>query len=283
MKNHYVITPMIEAEVGLIMDWSCRAGWNPGLHDARCFYTADPRGFFIGKLDGQPIAVGSAVVYDDNFAFCGCYMVDPAYQGQGYGLALTHKRLAHVKQRNAGLDGVLDMLTKYERLGYVTAHYNARYEIQPQLITDKSPKADIVSLKDIPFSSLFAYDRQHFPAPREKFLMSWIAQLGSLSLGFMKAGVLCGYGVIRPCQKGFKIGPLFANDDFIAHALFLNLIQHAAGEVVYLDCPTNNPDAMALVRYYDLKQVFETARMYLKGEPDILVKHIYGITSLELG
>ncbi|MDF1683474.1 MAG: GNAT family N-acetyltransferase [Legionellaceae bacterium] len=283
MKNIYVIEHMKEAEVRLVMDWSRRAGWNPGLHDARCFYTADPQGFFVGKLDDKAIAVGSAVIYDDNFAFCGCYMVDPAYQGQGYGLTLTHKRLAHVKQRNAGLDGVLNMLKKYERLGYVTAHYNARYEIQPQLIIDAPLTSDIIPVKNLPFSTLAEYDRRHFPAPRDKFLRCWVAQPGARSLGFMKAGVLCGYGVIRPCHEGFKIGPLFANDRSIAHALFLNLIQHASGEVVYLDCPTNNPDAMALVKYYDLKQVFETARMYLRGEPDISVKHIYGMTSFELG
>jgi GNAT superfamily N-acetyltransferase len=283
MNKNYLITHMKQAEVDLVIEWSRRAGWNPGLHDARCFYAADPQGFFIGKLDGQPIAVGSAVVYDDHFAFCGCYMVDSAFRGQGYGLALTHQRLAYIKPRNAGLDGVLHMLKKYERLGYVIAHYNARYEIQSDLIQDKPSKTNIVLVSNIPFSCLSAYDRQHFPAPRETFLKCWINQLGARALGFVEDGVLCGYGVIRPCQTGFKIGPLFANNASIAHALFLNLIQHAAGDVVYLDCPTHNPDAMALVKQYNLEQVFETARMYLRGEPNLPIRHIYGITSFELG
>jgi len=36
-------------------------GWNPGLHDAKCFYYVDPHGFLIGLLNGEPIGCISAV------------------------------------------------------------------------------------------------------------------------------------------------------------------------------------------------------------------------------
>lgn len=89
---------MSEDEIPLDITWVKAGGGNPGLHDERCFYQADPQGFFVGKLDGKIIAQGSAVIYDHNFAFCGFYMVEPAYtnarhcgknlSANGYDLAL---------------------------------------------------------------------------------------------------------------------------------------------------------------------------------------------------
>ncbi|HLA33082.1 MAG TPA: GNAT family N-acetyltransferase, partial [Pseudomonas sp.] len=31
---------MTRAEVDLAIDWAAAEGWNPGLHDADCFYAA---------------------------------------------------------------------------------------------------------------------------------------------------------------------------------------------------------------------------------------------------
>ena len=78
-------------------------------------------------------------------------MVDPAYRGEGYGLALTKARLTYVGARNAGIDGVPDMLDKYERLGYKIAHYNARYEMQSVAALNVQPELPVVALSKIPY------------------------------------------------------------------------------------------------------------------------------------
>lgn len=283
MQNNYVITHMNETEIQGVLEWAAREGWNPGVHDAACFFRTDPNGFFIGKLDGKPIATGSAVIYDDHYAFCGLYMVDPAFRNHGYGLALTRARLAYIGERNAGIDGVLPMVNRYERLGYKVAHYNARFQGKGPFHENSQHDYSVVPLSDVPFATLAQYDRQHFPAPRDAFLTCWIQQAGGKSIGVMKGGQLCGYGVIRHCQIGFKIGPLFADNPTIANTLFLSLANHARDQMVHLDCPLNNPHAMALVKRYHLKKVFETARMYLKEEPLVAMNQIYGITTYELG
>ena len=113
MNHKYMISRMTKDEIPIAVAWAALAGWSPGIKDADCFYQADPHGFFVGKLDGHIIAVGSAVVYDEHFAFCGFYVVEEAYRGQGYGLALTKERLTYIGQRNAGLDGVTNMLNKH--------------------------------------------------------------------------------------------------------------------------------------------------------------------------
>lgn len=282
MTKDYHIEHMSREEVNLAVQWAANEGWNPGINDAMCFYQTDPHGFFAGKLNGKIIAVGSAVIYDEHFAFCGFYIVDKGYRGQGCGLELTQARLAYIGQRNAGIDGVMDMLDKYARLGYQFAYNNARYTL------DKLPHQNvaddwIIPVEQINFSQLCAYDRLHFPAPRPQFLKCWVQQKNSLALGYVQEGHLKGYGVIRTCQQGFKIGPLFANTPEIANILFYKLAQYAKGQVIFLDIPENNPLAVQLTRYYQMKQVFATARMYLRGEPQVAMEHIYGITTFELG
>ncbi|MDI9818673.1 MULTISPECIES: GNAT family N-acetyltransferase [unclassified Legionella] len=279
--GNYNVERLNRGEMEHLIAWATKEGWNPGLYDADCFYQADPHGFFAGKLDNQIIAMGSAVIYDEQFAFCGFYIVDPDYRGQGYGLTLTRARLAYVGQRNAGIDGVVNMVDKYARLGYKTAHRNARYRgfKSPFIRKNKS----LVPLGEVNFNLLSYYDRQHFPAAREDFLTCWINQPGGLSLGYISQGNLSGYGVIRACQKGFKIGPLFADKPAIAEELFVNLVSHAQGKDFYIDIPENNPHARELVRRYQLEKIFETARMYLKKPPQLPVEQIYGITTFELG
>lgn len=273
---------MNQDEVNLAITWAAQEGWNPGIHDATCFYQTDPHGFFAGKLNGKTIAIGSAVIYDDFFAFCGFYIVDKSYRDQGYGLELTKARLAYIGNRNAGIDGVINMLDKYARIGYQLAHNNARYCLN-KTIKPISSEPHIVPLNQIDFSQLSSYDRLHFPAPRPQFLKCWINQPQSLALAYLIDGQIKGYGVIRTCHKGFKIGPLFAGTPEIAHQLFSNLVPYAKGQLIFLDIPENNPLAIELVSQYQMKKVFATARMYLKGEPPVKKESIYGITTFELG
>ena len=276
----YTITNASRLEADLMIEWAAKEGWNPGFHDAECFYNTDPTGFFVGKLNDTIIATGSAVIYDDAFAFCGFYIVDEAYRHQGYGLALTKARLAYVGERNAGLDGVIDMLDKYARLGYRVAHQNIRFEGARIPATNNEC---IVPLNTLEFKDIASYDRRHFPAPREAFLSCWINQPQATSLGYLQNNKLCGYGVIRACRVGYKIGPLFADNEIIAEALLQQLVTQMNGATFVIDVPANNAYALALVRKLQLKEVFATARMYLKGAPDLPMENIFGITSFELG
>ena len=277
----YRIERMPLAEVVTTIDWAAREGWNPGLNDAACFYAIDPNGFVMGVLDGRPIARASALVYDDHFAFCGLYIVDSAYRGQGYGLNLTKARLDYIGNRNAGLDGVENMVEKYSRLGYRTAHRSARHTFQPkakQHVVD-----EIVPLAAVSFAEFSAYDRRHFFAPRETFLRRWIGQAESVALGFVDLGRLKGYGVLRKCRVGYKIGPLFADEPEIAEALFGALSSHAIGQPVSIDIPEPNQAAMQLARRHELKGEFTCERMYLRGDPGLPLENIFGITTFEAG
>ena len=69
------IATMSRKEVAIALEWAREEGWNPAIHDASAFYTADPGGFLLGRLDGEPVATISAVRYGETFGFLGLYIV----------------------------------------------------------------------------------------------------------------------------------------------------------------------------------------------------------------
>lgn len=277
----FKIRQMNEKEVQYAVDWARKEGWNPGLNDAECFYKADPKGFFIGLLDNEPIATGCAIKYDDNFGFCGLYIVKPEFRAHGYGLELTHARLKYLGDRTVGLDGVLNKVSKYERLGYVQAHLNQRYSLKE--IPKFQKHVQVIPCREIPFVKLEEFDRRYFPAPRTAFLKQWISQPKAHALVYSDNGILRGYGVIRKCHEGYKIGPLFANSSQAASALFESLCSKASGGPIYLDVPKPNDLAQQLVKEYRLDPGFEVIRMYRNGTPEFDLNGVFGLTTFELG
>jgi CheY-like chemotaxis protein len=281
LKN-YVIRTMSRAEVNLAVDWAAAEGWNPGLYDADCFYAADLRGFLVGELDGEPIASISVVKYGGAFGFLGFYIVKPEHRGKGYGIQIWKEGMKYLSGRNIGLDGVLAQQENYKKSGFKLAYRNIRYEGISGGETIKYP--NIVSLSQITFDMLAQYDQKFFPDDRKKFLKAWVSQSGSITLGALSDEKLSGYGMIRACRAGYKIGPLFADTPEYAEAIFNSLKSSVApGMPIYLDVPEVNLAALALTEKYGMKLVFETARMYTGDFPDLPLNKIFGVTTFELG
>jgi len=100
----------------------------------------------------------------------------------------------------------------------------------------------------------------------------------------MRGGGLAGYGVVRPCHAGAKIGPLFADDRDVAEALLTGLLAAAGqGTEVFIDMPDTNARAAELRSRRAMEPSFETARMYLNGRPPEDVRKVFGVTTLEFG
>ena len=85
---NFRIRALSRDEMSLPIEWAALEGWNPGLHDAACFYAADPGGFLVGELDGEPVGCISAVKYGSEFGFIGLYIVRPEFRGRGFGIQL---------------------------------------------------------------------------------------------------------------------------------------------------------------------------------------------------
>ncbi len=278
----FSIRTMTRAEVDLAIDWAAAEGWNPGLHDAACFHAADPGGFLIGCVGDQPVAVISVVKYGGAFGFLGLYIVAPAWRGRGFGLRLWNAGIARLAGCNIGLDGVLAQQDNYRRSGFRLAHRNLRFQGRGGGLA--AVDAALVPLASIHPDALAAYDVRCFGQPRAAFLEAWIGQPGSTALAVVERGTLAGYGVLRRCRTGFKIGPLFADDAGVAERLFIALKSRAdAGAPIFIDVPEANPAALALAQRFGLAVQFETARMYTQGAPSAPIENCFGVTSFELG
>ena len=278
----YEIRRMKPTELPSALAWANAEGWNPGLHDASCFYHADANGFFVGLLAGQPIAVGSAVCYGDAFAFSGLYIVKAEFRRQGYGMQLTQARLNYLGARITGLDGVLEQVDNYAKLGYVKAHLTRRYQ---GIVSSSIPMggAAVCALSSFSLAQIAAYEQDCFPAQRLSFLKAWCSQPESVALGYCHEQQLKGYAVLRRCHVGYKIGPLFADTPEVAEQLLGSLLAKIPGEQVSMDVPEPNVEASALARRLGLQPVFDTMRMYRNGFPSIDLRRVYGATTLELG
>ncbi|MEV7524299.1 GNAT family N-acetyltransferase [Streptomyces sp. NPDC091371] len=273
------------ADMELIRGWADEEGWNPGDSDRFAFAVADPEGFLVGRLDGEPVACVSAVRYGAGFGFIGFYIARPAHRGQGYGIRMWDAAMRRLDGRLIGLDGVVAQQDNYRKSGFRHAWNNIRYEGVPR--GDGAGEAgggvEIVDAASLPFGVLAAYDRRFFPEPRDAFLSAWTALPGRTALAAVRDGRVEGLGVIRPSSAAHRIGPLYAAGPEVAAALLRSLARSAPGAAVAVDVPDANPEAVALFEDLGLAPTFETARMYTGPAPELPLAELFGVTSLELG
>ena len=284
-NGRYVVRSMSQEEIDeIIIPRMCNAGWNSGIHDASTFIVADSDGFFVGELDGKPIACVSAVRYDDSFAFFGCYLVDEAYRGYGYGMAAHEMARKHVVGCVQGGDAVLENIAKYEQIGRVAVYKNTRFEGVAPSAMHGTKDVSAIDIRSVDLQQIALLDRVCFPAPRIAFLRAWFSQSDGSGFAVMNGESVEGFGFIRKCFQGHKIGPLFAKTPTAADAIYRSLISTIRpGELFWLDVPEPNENALDLVKRNGMKEVFATMRTYTGTPPDLRLDWIYGITTFELG
>jgi len=289
MSSELEIRNMSRSEVDELVAWAAREGWNPGLHDAEVFWATDPDAFVAADLDGELIGGGAITSYGGEFGFMGFFIVRPEFRGRGLGNRLWHVRRDRLLGRlhpgaSIGLDGVFDMQAYYAKGGFAFSHRDMRFRAD---VSDHTPAPpddqSVIPLAAVSFDQLLDYDRTCFPALRPTFVREWISQPNALALGHQRDGRLSGYGVVRRCREGCKVGPLFADDVSAAETLYSDLAGFAVGGPLFLDVPENNPAAIELVRRHRMVEVFGCARMYLGPFPVLAHERIFGVTTFELG
>lgn len=283
MAKSFEVRTMSAADLARALDWAAAEGWNPGLDDARAFQIADPQGFLVGLLGGEPVGCISVVRYGGDFAFLGFYIATPQIRGQGYGIQIWNAGMARLTGRTIGLDGVPAQQDNYRKSGFRLAWRNIRYQGIAAARGLAPPAVTLADAKALPFEGIAAYDRRFFPASRDAFLANWIGAPGHIALAAIRDGAIAGLGVIRPCREGFKIGPLYAADAAIAGALVGGLCERAGPGVVALDVPESNALAVHLAESLGMVPALETARMYTGADPAIDAAGLFGVTTFELG
>ncbi|MER5710619.1 GNAT family N-acetyltransferase [Streptomyces sp. NPDC042898] len=278
------VAPATPGDWALVCSWAAEEGWNPGLSDVPAFFAQDPGGFFLGRVDGEPVSAISVVNYSDTYAFLGFYLVRPEFRGLGHGLATWRAALAHAGDRSVGLDGVPAQQDNYRRSGFTTAYRTARFV--GEVPAPDRPVAGVVPGAILGPAAIGAYDNACHHADRPRFLVRWITTPGHRVLVRVVDGRPAGYGVVRPARDAARVGPLFADTPADAAALLDALAAEArdfGATRIAVDMPESNPAAARLALERGLEPTFETARMYTGPVRPVARERVFGVTTLELG
>ncbi|MFF8837284.1 GNAT family N-acetyltransferase [Streptomyces sp. NPDC015130] len=278
------VAPATPEDWALVCSWAADEGWNPGRSDVPAFFAQDPGGFFLGRVDGEPVSAISVVNYSDAYAFLGFYLVRPEHRGLGHGLATWRAALAHAGDRSVGLDGVPAQQDNYRRSGFGAAYRTARFV--GEVPAPDRPVTGVVPAERVAPAALAAYDSACHHADRPRFLSRWLTTPGHRALVRLVDGRPAGYGVVRPAQDEARVGPLFADTPADAAALLDALAAEArdfGSARIAVDMPESNPAAARLALERGLEPTFETARMYTGPVRPVARERVFGVTTLELG
>ncbi|MDG4717659.1 MULTISPECIES: N-acetyltransferase [Thalassospira] len=272
-------------EFPLAVEWAASEGWNPGLSDAGVFFNTDPDGFWAAFDKQGMAAVISSVQYSSDFGFVGFYICRKDRRGTGLGYKLWQTAFDNSVMKTIGLDGVIDQQDNYRKSGFEFAHRNIRYGGIVKAEATLPDDLFTLEIDDIAIVDAFEQTCKLFAESRIEFLRGWIGTENHTALALKGPMGLRGYGVIRPCKEGHKVGPLFAANLEDAKTLFGALLQSRKDQSgkVYLDIPEPNEAARELVDSHKMVAEFETARMYKGTAPDLDLAMTFGISSFELG
>ncbi len=270
------IRRMTIGDLARVLDWAAAEGWNPGLEDATAFLAADPDGFFVKEVDGQPVAAISVVNLDDSFAFLGLYLCLPAFRGRGFGLAVWNAALPHAGARCIGLDGVPAQQDNYARSGFRRTGQTVRYRgaALPGTGARLSPAAP---------GTLIRADAQATGLQRAAFARAWFRDTETRRTLCLPNAEAPAFLTLRTCREGTKIGPLYAPDADTAAVLLGNLPQRFRDGPLFIDVPDTAPALADLLVVQGFVPVFETARMYSGTAPPARPPACHAVATLELG
>jgi GNAT superfamily N-acetyltransferase len=288
---------MTQRETVILDGWAAAEGWNPGLNDLSLVWKIQPQAFIALRHKGELIAGGSVLAYGASSTerlgqsgFMGLFIVHKDYRSRGLGSLLWQHRLEILRQRllpasPIGMDGVLEMVPFYQRGGFVFSHNDCRYEGLAK--SDSNFSAGFLShvqaLDQVPFALLLDFDTRHTAGARETFLRAWTDQPGAIALADYRDQQLGGYAMLRPCRKGYKIGPFFAESPAIAEKLLFALMARIPGQPMAIDIPECNSAALALAEHAGLHRTFACAKMYHGAMPELPLHQVFGVASFEFG
>ena len=281
--DRFRIVQATRAQWATVEGWIATKGGNPGLSDADVFFRLDPGGFFLGLLDGEPVSAVCVVNYGPRIAFLGNYLVRPDQRGQGFGLATWRTAVGHAAGRAIGLEAVPAQVPLYRRAGFSELYTTVTYRGRIPRGLHAPADLDVMPYPARHAAAITALDGACFPQNRRPFADTWAISPGHRTLVLTCGNEVTGYGVIRPTTSGHQIGPLAAENQADALALFDALTAPLPGATVSFHAPEPNLSALHLARARGLADVLHTVRMYSQPARPIALTRCYAIGSLAHG
>jgi predicted GNAT family acetyltransferase len=275
----------------------------PALDDIECYLACDPTSLLVGELNGKPIAIAAVFKYEKQYRHFGCYVVDKAYRGQGFGLKLT----AEARRRsepNGVVSGysVPEMLENYEEMQQAVQHWQIERHVVDvpkalNLLSDGTNRGTnlithIKLVSEVNMKALCNYDAKIFGYKREKFIQR-LLHVSHARVAMNQQNEIVGYAAVRVLynpDSGYKVGPVFCESFEIAKSLLEEIFQaimesrQSSKKTVVIDFPVEvNPEANELAKLLCGKIVIKCVFVSCDGLPESHFKKWFAITTLEAG
>jgi ribosomal protein S18 acetylase RimI-like enzyme len=274
----------------------------------------------IKDTAGQEIVVASllALGHTDELAWIGCYIVDKAHRGKGYGIKLFQHGLDHLKgHRYIGLGAVLSVVPAYERSGFKQSWLCKTFrgdmvkDVLAKLSPDDYQNVAVTDwTDDDSIQDLARLEQRCTGYYRPVFWKQWIRMHtgptrtgdcarnhGRLAAKVLdQHGKLAHFASLRPAVKGFAL-VLYSQDPHAAEALLRYVVQSVVdgSSSAHWSLPKNhymaldangcgdNPASFALYEKLGFNVVTTHRRMYHDAYPTGDLSGLFSAASLTIG
>jgi GNAT superfamily N-acetyltransferase len=262
-------------------------GWTRSAEDGQThFHSTGSDGFLVIADACEPSKAEGCIVplvYANNTGWIGFFCINEPHRGKGWGANLFNRALDHFREKKVevvGLDAVTQQVQTYARRGFVE---KAKIQVLSRLSTISKPLDGLMQcppgkrlmpLEDIPSEVLVKSDLEHSGLERSRLWTKEALFDRDDVFGFALVDeakgheTLDGWVLVRGCQIGFRVGPLYATTSETASLLLWNVLKryedHDAQFIAELWA--GNPAAETVFRGAGFDQeVVHYHRMWLNG------------------
>lgn len=290
VEQDICVRPMTKTDYEeVVRTWMVKENWNPGKFDANIYFSGKDKHYYVIEKSGIIIAAILIYSYSPTISFLGAYVTEEQQRGRGYGKYLWNYAIKAVEAQyprtTIGLYSVPAQIATYARSGFRQKGGTNRWEGYPNKAdSQEDPSLGIVTRAYL--KTIAEYDSSIFSGYRESFLAAMLDLPMSHFIFSHEHSRINGFALIRTCDKGYRIGPLYAKTFEVAKKLFFELVNwRPIDQLIFFDGNARNKYADALAEYFQFTHIPEIscAAMY-KGEPpkEQNPEEEYAVMSLEL-
>jgi predicted N-acetyltransferase YhbS len=239
------IRPLAQDDVPAAVRLKDQVGWNQTAADWEFLLRASPEGCFAAQCEGRVVGTAATIVYQDQVAWVGMVVVDPAHRGQGIGTSLLERAIRYLDDRRtptAKLDATPHGKPLYEKFGFVAEYPIERWMLARSLARP-APRQPLEDIEDV-----LSLDREAFGADRSALLRALARRAPHLTLAQREEQRVVGYAFGRRGSRADQLGPWMARSAAVAAALLDEFLNRSGRELVFVDCLVQNPWPLPLLK-----------------------------------
>jgi GNAT superfamily N-acetyltransferase len=242
---------MTVADVPLGLRLARQAGWNQMESDWQRFLAMQPKGCFVGELNGVSVATTAAFIFGP-VAWIAMVLVDIDSRRKGIATTLLKHALDSLDRqavKTVRLDATAAGQPVYEKLGFAPEYALTRYQGIAPKVGRASPhdtprRAGTLALPSS-IAELVAFDYRMTGTPREKMLVRLFEESPEITRTMYRDGQLEGYITGRRGANATLIGPCIATA-YAGPTLLGDALSRSSGQPVFLDIPQDNTPAIEI-------------------------------------